>query len=224
MIIVAEHVLDADDLEYLRRQFRELDEQPGAVTAHGDLEQVKNNRQLVLGGRAAEVRSRVLGALNRSDPLTLALLPKTTSVPLLNVYGPGEGYGPHTDAHLGAMGGRYFRCDISATLFLDEPGDYDGGELVIEEGGRPRAFKLAAGSAVFYPTTCVHAVNTVTRGERRACVLWFESLVRDVEKRRLLFELQQVRTWIEEHEPPSSEPRRKLVNACENLLRMWVET
>jgi len=224
MILVTENVLDAGELAWFQNLFGEMDARPGAETAEGELKRVKNNRQLALGERAGEVRRRMLDALNRRDDLAFALQPKSVSMPLLNVYGPGEGYGEHTDAHLGHTGQRYFRCDISGTIFLDDPGSYDGGELSLmtEEGWR--TYKLPAGSAVFYPTQYVHRVNEVRHGKRRACVMWIESFVRDPTRRRMLYELQHVRSWIESTQPLEAPHRQMLVNVCENLHRMWVET
>ncbi len=224
MILVSEQLLDDEELRYLRGLFDDLEARPGAETAEGDLKRVKHNRQLALGERAGEVRQRVLAALNRLDYLTYALQPRSVSMPLLNVYGPGEAYGAHTDAHLGHTGQRYFRCDISMTLFIDPPQAYDGGELSLLGDQGWRDYKLPAGDAVFYPTQFLHRVKEVTRGERRACVLWVESFVRDPARRRLLFELHQVRSWMEQHEPLEAPHRQMLVNACENLQRMWVDT
>ncbi|MCB1742537.1 MAG: Fe2+-dependent dioxygenase [Gammaproteobacteria bacterium] len=223
MILIADDLMTEDELRFLRGLYAELPVQQGADTAEGDLKQVKNNRQLLPGGRGKEIRARIMEALNRKEYLSFALQPKVVSAPLLNVYGPGETYGDHTDAHLGWSNDRFFRCDISCTIFLDDPDSYDGGELCIRSDHGDARFKLAAGSAIFYPTYFVHRVQPVTRGERRACILWMESLVRDAQKRWLLFELQKVRSWIEEREPVASLPRQSLVNVCENLHRMWVD-
>ena len=165
----------------------------------------------------------MLDALNRSSALSYALLPKTVSMPLLNWYEPGMAYGAHTDAHMGMTSKGPFRCDISCTIFLDDPSSYTGGELEITSDHGMRSYKLNPGWGVFYPTQFIHRVNEVTEGERRSCVLWFESLVREPHKRWMLYELQQVRAWIEEREPVESEPRQKLVNLCENLHRLWVD-
>ena len=224
MILVTEALLNDADLSHLRKLFDEVDDGEGAQTAVGDLQSVKHNRQLHLGVRSTEVRDRVRGALNRHPFLSYALIPKAISPPLLSVYKPGMYYGDHTDGHLGQLPDRAMRLDISATIFLDPPETYDGGELVIRSSDGDRTYKLPAGAAVFYPTYFVHRVNEVTRGERRACVMWFESFVKDTDKRRMLFELQQVRSWIEENQPVTSKPRQTMVNLCENLHRLWIDT
>ena len=223
MILAIENVLNQDEIEYLRNLYYELEPEPGEKTAAGDLKKVKDNHQLQLAERAPEVRQRLIDALNRTSALTYALIPKTVSLPLLNRYQPGMAYGHHTDAHFGQTNRGYFRCDISCTIFLDEPASYEGGELEISTDHGLRSYKLKPGWGVFYPTQYIHQVKEVTRGERRAVVFWFESFVRDPQKRWMLYELQQLRAWIETAEPVTSEPRQKLVNLCENLHRMWVE-
>ena len=224
MILVIDNVLNQDELDYLRKLYDELESEAGANTAEGDLKSVKSNFQLKLGERASEIRTRVLDALNRSSSLSYALIPKSVSMPLLNRYEPGMAYGRHTDSHMGMTNKGYFRSDISCTIFLDDPESYHGGELEISTHQGMRSYKLDAGWAVFYPTQFVHRVTEITEGERRACILWFESFVREPHKRWMLYELHQVRAWIEEHEPVSSEPRQKLVNLCENLHRLWMES
>ncbi len=224
MIVVADALFNPDELDYLRALFADERASEGAMTAVGDLRSVKHNLQFKLGQRAGEVRNTVRSALNRHPFLSYALIPKAISPPLLSVYKPGMYYGDHTDGHLGQLNDRAMRLDISGTIFLDPPHTYEGGELVVRTDQGERNYKLSAGSGVFYPTYFVHRVTQVTGGERRACVMWFESFVRDMNKRRMLFELQQVRSWIEESQPLSSKPRQTLVNLCENLHRMWVET
>ena len=224
MILVVDNVLNQEDLTFMRNLYPQLSDNAGAESAVGDLRSVKHNRQLQLGKRVTEVRDRVRAALNRHAYLSYALIPKTMSPPLLSIYHPGMYYGNHTDGHLGQIGDKPMRLDISGTIFLDPLDSYSGGELVIQSDTGERSYKVAAGSAVFYPTHFIHRVNEVTRGERRACVMWFESFVRDITQRRMLFELQQVRAWIEEQEPVSSKPRQALVNFSENLHRMWIET
>lgn len=223
MILVVDGLFEPQELAWLRGLYAECEAEDGARTADGALKQVKHNHQLVLGERVGEIRAHTLEAFNRHPFLHYALLPKTVSAPLLNVYRPGMSYGNHTDAHLGRMGERYFRCDISCTIFFDEPSAYEGGELCIRTERGEQTYKLPAGSGVFYPTHYVHRVNEITSGERRALVMWFESFVRDPARRAMLFELQQLRSWIEEREPAESDVRASAVNVCENLHRMWVE-
>ncbi|MCH9674009.1 MAG: Fe2+-dependent dioxygenase [Gammaproteobacteria bacterium] len=224
MILAVDNVLNSDETNFLLGLFDATESHHGAATAQGDVKELKHNKQLLLGERAPEVRQCVLEALNRHPHLSYALLPKTVSMPALSVYEPGMAYGPHTDAHLGQHGGAFFRCDISCTIFLSDPASYDGGALTIRTPEGAKDYKLAAGSAVFYPTTYIHLVNEVTAGERKACIMWFESFVRDHMQRWMLYELQQIRAWMDTNQPITSEPRQRLVNFCENLNRMWVET
>ena len=186
MIVEIEQLLNADEIAFLTRLFEEIDTRAGAATASAGLSSVKRNRELDLGERREEVRSMVLEACDRMPSLNYALLPKMVSAPLLSVYEVGMSYGTHVDSAVGEDRGRVFRSDISATIFLDAPDTYDGGELEIDSEYGDRKIKLAAGDAAFYPTLFRHRVLPVTRGRRRACVLWIESLIRDPAKRIIL--------------------------------------
>ena len=114
--------------------------------------------------------------------------------------------------------------DLSCTVFLDPPDEYDGGELHIETDSGPREYKLSAGSAVFYPTLFLHRVNPVTRGRRRAVVFWIESMVRDPQKRAILYDMAMLGEWVGSVAEIDSHPRQKLVQIRENLYRMWLES
>ena len=166
----------------------------------------------------------MVDALNRHPLLTQAVLPRTVSRPILSLYEPGMSYGYHTDSAVGVNAERHYRSDVSLTIFLDTPDSYLGGELVIVTDTDEQAYKPEAGDAVAYPTHYLHRVNEVSGGRRRAVVIWFESMVRDPSKRALLFELSQMRGWLNQHEPIESEPRQRLIRACENLYRMWLDT
>ena len=183
----------------------------------------KNNQEVVLGDRAEAVKDLILSACNRAPQLNVALLPRKVSTPMLSRYAPGMSYGDHMDSAIGQDQDRIYRVDLSCTVFLDDRNAFEGGELEIETDFGPQRYKLGAGDAVFYPTVFIHRVAPVTAGERRVCVFWLESLVRDPAKRAMLLELAQVSAWLSEREPVDSEPRQRLVKVRENLYRMWLE-
>ncbi|MGI9334529.1 MAG: Fe2+-dependent dioxygenase [Gammaproteobacteria bacterium] len=223
MIYVEPDLLNEQELGSLRRLYDERTVRDGALTAGGDLATSKNNRELHLGEHSAKVKAIVLEACNRSIMLTYALLPRLVTNPILSLYEDGMQYGRHTDSAMGHDGTRTYRSDISVTVFLDDPSTYEGGELAIENEAGEACYKLPAGHAVFYPTLYIHRVRPVTKGRRRACVFWVESLVRDPAQRAILFDLMQVSSWLGEREPMDSVPRQLLTKVRENLFRMWIE-
>lgn len=209
-----------------------LDKAPwgdGRVTAGVQSAQAKNNEQLPQDG--AETRALqqiVLGGLNRHPTFFSAALPKRVFPPLFNRYGgAANAFGNHVDNAVrfvpGAQGQRV-RTDISCTLFLAEPDEYGGGELVIEDTFGAQRVKLAAGDMVLYPGTSVHRVEPVTRGLRLASFFWIESMVRSDEQRRLLFDmdahLMRLRSTVGETEPGVI----GLTGTYHNLLRMWADS
>ena len=142
--------------------------------------------------------------------------------PALSLYRPGMNYGAHADAAFLPIGARPIRADLSCTIFLTEPADYDGGELSVRLGTREVDFKPAPGGAVLYPSTTIHQVRPVTRGERLASFFWIQSMVRDPERRRMLFDMDMailaLRTEYGEIGPAVT-----LTSCYHNLLRMWAE-
>ena len=223
MIFVADQLLQATEVAQLRGLFDREPLSDGGDSAAATLREVKHNREVALGDRTQFVKDLLLSACNRAPQLNLALLPRKVSSPFLSSYRSGMYYGSHTDSAIGQDEDRVYRVDLSCTVFLDPPDAYQGGELQIDTDFGSKNYKLGAGDAVFYPTIFVHRVQPVTAGERRACVFWLESLVRDPAKRSILFELAQVSAWLSEREPADSQPRQTLVKVRENLYRMWLE-
>ncbi|BAL97726.1 Fe2+-dependent dioxygenase [Rubrivivax gelatinosus] len=199
----------------------------GRTTAGAQAAQVKRNRQLRADAPETQaLQQLVLGALERHALFFTAALPKRVLPPGFNRYG-GEAnhYGNHVDQAI-----RYhpqtrqaIRTDISCTVFLSDPADYDGGELVIEDTFGERRVKFAAGDAVLYPGTSVHRVEPVTRGERLAAFFWIESLVRSDEQRRLLFDLDMSLVALRERHGESAETVA-LTGTYHNLLRQWADS
>lgn len=199
----------------------------GRATAGAQAAKVKNNEQLAAGSAAlAELQSIVLGALERHPLFFSAALPKRVLPPQFNRYGGGtNAYGAHVDQAIRYHpdGQQRVRTDLSCTLFLADPADYDGGELVIQDTfGSPR-IKLPAGDLVLYPGTSVHRVEPVTRGFRLASFFWIESLVRSDGQRRLLHDMDMALVRLRARHGDSDEAVA-LTGTYHNLLRQWADT
>lgn len=187
----------------------------------------KSNQQLSQDSEASQrLRPLILGALQRDPLFFSAALPRKIFNPLFNRYG-GESnhYGPHVDGAVlhSKAGQEWVRSDLSCTVFLTDPQDYDGGELLVQDTYGSRGVKLAAGDAVLYPGTSVHQVTPVTRGYRVASFFWIESMVRADEQRRLLFDLDmnllKLRSQLGETPETTA-----LTGVYHNLLRQWAST
>jgi len=199
----------------------------GALTAGSQAAQVKRNEQLPRDGAESQrLQELVLGALERSTVFFSAALPKRVLPPMFNRYaGAHNSYGNHVDQAIRYISGglQRVRTDISCTLFLAGPDEYEGGELVVEDTFGEQRIKLAAGDAVLYPGTSVHRVEPVTRGARLASFFWIESMVRSDEQRRLLYELDQALMQLRS-EHGDGEATTRLAGTYHNLLRMWADT
>lgn len=221
MILCISDVLDRATLAQLRETVA------GGVFVNGVLSSgwasrlVKNNEQLSAGPALEGAQKTVIGALTAHPVFSTAVLPRRFAPPLFARYVPGMEFGSHMDNAV--IGPDHMRSDISVTVFLSDPDDYDGGELVMETTGGEAAYKLAAGSAVTYPTTMLHRIEAVTRGTREVAVTWAQSLVRRPDHREILFDLDRVARSIFERDGKSEE--FDLVNkSSTNLKRMWVES
>ena len=189
--------------------------------------QVKNNEQLDHEGEEARsIRDMVLRGLDRSPTFFSAALPKKVFPPRVNRYGGDTNYyGNHIDGSVRYMpgSGQRLRTDVSCTVFLSDPEDYDGGELTIADTYGEQSVKLPAGHAVLYPGTSLHQVKPVTRGQRIACFFWVESLVRSDEQRRMLYELDMNLLAMRRRHGDSAETTA-LTGVYHNMLRMWADT
>ena len=194
--------------------------EPGVKSAGKRASGVKNNLE-------APRESAMLGCLNGivmgrlvSNPeYQRACLPLRVATPYYSRYTQGMQYGSHVDDPVMGEGQRY-RSDISITVFLNEPGDYVGGELCIETEFGEQKVKLPAGSAVTYPSSSLHRVAEVTAGERLVAVTWLQSMVRDAAKRRLLYQLGKARESLFDH-APELEATNQVDHTYVNLVRMW---
>ncbi len=221
---VIEQVLTAAELDAIRGLARGARFADGAASAHGAARQVKANQQLESSPedhkRLAEI---VFGALHRHREFSRTALPLELSVPLMNRYGAGMTYGAHYDQpFMPTPDGPRIRGDLSATLFVADPADYDGGELCFERVGAEERIKLKAGDLFLYPASTLHRVAPVTRGERLAVVFWIQSMIRDHAKRSMVVELDGLVGRVAERMPGSTEVR-DLAGLVGNLIRMWAE-
>ena len=195
----------------------------GRVTAGPQSGAVKRNQQLPEScAQARELGEHVLAALNGAPVFLSAALPARVYPPLFNRYAKGMDFGAHIDNAIRRVPGSHFsiRTDLSATLFLNPPESYDGGELVIEDTYGTQSVKLAAGDMVLYPATSRHRVMPVTRGERLACFFWVQSMVKDDAERAMLFDLDRAIQILGSGDANHPEILR-LTGLYHNLVRKW---
>lgn len=226
MLITLPDVLPQESLTEIQSMLANAVWVDGRVTAGTQAAIVKNNQQLVENDPLLQkIRRIVLHAL-QNDPLFFsAALPRKILPPFVNRYaGQTNTYGFHVDNAMRHMpdGSDFVRADVSATLFLNSPEDYDGGELIIQDVFGEQSVKLSAGSLVVYPSSSVHAVSPVTRGERIACFMFIQSMVRDPAQRRILFDLDMSLVKLRQQLSESAEVV-KLTSIYHNLLRQWAE-
>lgn len=198
----------------------------GAATAGHRAHGLKQNQQLAAGDPiAAQLGGLVLEALGANTRFMAAALPLKVFPPRFNRYQGGGHYGEHVDNAILSVPGtpHRVRTDLSATLFLSEPDEYDGGELIVEDTYGSHSVKLPAGHLLLYPGTSLHRVAPVTRGARIASFFWVQSLVREDSQRTLLFELDSAIQSMQ-GEAPDSPALAQLTGVYHNLLRRWSDT
>jgi PKHD-type hydroxylase len=227
MLLHIPDILNADELRRARELLADAPWTDGKQSAGGQAAQVKNNEQLPHDCEAARaIRAMILRGLDRSPQFFSAALPKRVFTPRLNRYGGAtNSYGQHIDNAIRALpdSGQRLRTDISCTVFLAEPDEYEGGELCIGDTYGEQSVKLPAGHLVLYPGTSLHQVRPVTRGHRLACFFWIESMVRSDEQRRLLYELDMNLLRLRQQHGEGAETTA-LTGSYHNLLRMWADT
>ena len=226
MLIRIPNVLTPAQVEACRAELEKTGWMPGEATAGSLTKAVKDNMQVPAGHPVARrLGDMILSALNQNKLFARAALPLKIVPPSFNRYSGGQSYGNHVDAtvqHVWNTADRV-RTDLSATLFLSAPEEYDGGELTLHDELGERAIKLPAGDMVLYPATSVHHVTPVTRGTRLAAFFWMQSMVRDDAKRSLLFELG---TALQDYEQalPEHPALVRLTGVYYNLFRLWTDT
>jgi PKHD-type hydroxylase len=228
MLVTIDQVLNEDELASVRALIARSPWEAGKATAGAQAATVKNNDQIAAAAEhLPALRRIVLDALNRNPVFFSAALPLKILPPFFNRYsGAANAYGFHADCAmhlLPAQRGVYVRADVSATLFLSDPEDYDGGVLTIEDTFGTHGIKLPAGSMVVYPSSSMHAVSPVTRGERVACFMFMQSMVRDPGRRRLLYDMDMALLELRE-DVGETAPVTRLTASYHNLLRRWADS
>ena len=226
MLIAIPDVLDADGVARLRALIDGAEWVDGNVTSGPQAALAKRNLQLPEDApEAQQAGALVLEALGRSPLFFAAALPLKVFPPLFNRYAGGQDFGLHVDNAIRIRRGTDFRLrsDLSATLFLEEPDAYDGGELVIEDRFGPQTVKLPAGHMILYPASSLHRVTPVTRGVRTACFFWLQSMVRDDGERRTLFELDEAIQAVAATQGQGDATVVRLTGIYHNLLRRWAD-
>jgi PKHD-type hydroxylase len=225
MIIAIPDVLTSAQVAEARHQMSSADWVDGRVTAGHQSARAKDNEQLpedsALARRLGEM---IVAALERNPLFVSAALPAKIFPPLFNRYGAGHSFGIHVDNAIRQIRGtpHRVRTDLSATLFLSAPEEYDGGELIVEDTYGPHSIKLPAGHMVLYPASSLHKVQPITRGARIASFFWIQSMVRDDAERSLLFDMDlAIQKLNRDHiEHPSIV---QLTGIYHNLLRRWAD-
>ncbi|MUL38776.1 Fe2+-dependent dioxygenase [Gloeocapsopsis dulcis] len=221
MILCINQVLTSEELAQITTKLKDAEFVDGKLTAGWHAKEVKNNTQLKgTSVITQELRSIVHQAMQRNRLFQAAIHPKTIRPVIFSCYEPGMYYGYHVDNAL--MGKPPMRSDVSLTLFLSSPDTYNGGELVIETSLGEQTFKLAAGSAIAYPSSTLHRVEPVTTGIRLAAVTWIQSFIHDPNEREILFDLDTTKQVMFEKYGKTLE-FDLICKTYANLLRKWVD-
>ncbi len=225
MLLTIADVLDPKAVSEIRATLDRLEWRDGSATAGSRARQTKRNEQANLtSGKGAKLHDSLMAMISGHPLVKAAARPKRFSRLLISKTVTDGGYGFHTDNAIMGSGANRMRSDLSFTLFLSAPEDYDGGELTIDLPGAVQTLKPAAGDLVLYPSTSIHRVAPVTKGVRFACVGWIESMVRDASQRELLLDLDNLRAELRRQLPAQSAELLTLDKSISNLLRMWAET
>ena len=223
MLTHIKEVLDREQLATVRQLVTAGEFSDGSSSAGMAARRVKHNEELVLEQTPmGDLNNLVMGRLVKHPTYRSAALPLKIAAPYYARYTKGMSYGEHVDDPIMGTGSDIYRSDISITIFLNNPDDYGGGELVIQTSYGEQQVKLPAGDAILYPSSSIHRVAEVTRGERLVAISWVQSLVPEPERRALLHDLNQAREKLL-HEKPDAEETHQVNQSYINLVRMWSE-
>ena len=225
MLITVPWLIPPDRLPAFRRELEAAAWEDGKLTAGIQSGKVKENLQAdAADPTVRRLADEVLRALEQNALFLSAALPRHVFPPIFSRFDPGMKFGAHVDNAVRQVPGtaHRLRTDLSATLFLSEPDEYEGGELVIEDSYGTHSVKLPAGHLVLYPSTSLHLVTEITKGTRVAAVFWLQSMVKDMGERALLFDMDQSIQHLAPGHP--DDPALLRLTACyHNLLRRWAE-
>ncbi|HWV60921.1 MAG TPA: Fe2+-dependent dioxygenase [Sphingopyxis sp.] len=227
MLIAVPDLLSPAEVADIRAIIDAAEWVDGNATSGHQSALAKHNEQLPEDGEAAKQAGRlILEALGRSPLFFASALPLKIYPPLFNRYGAGQEFDTHVDNAIRLKRGSDFRIrsDLSITIFLEAPEDYDGGELLIEDHYGVQRVKLPAGHAVVYPSSSLHRVTPITRGRRVASFFWLQSMVRDAEKRRTLFDLDRAVQRLTGELGGKDRSVIELTGVYHNLLRLWADS
>lgn len=226
MLICIPDVLGKAEVADFRRIMDAEAWEDGRSTAGAQSAEVKQNEQLSPDSRVArQLGERVIGALTGNLFFISAAIPLHIFPPLFNRYRPGQYFGEHVDNCIRGdhLTGLRIRTDLSVTLFLSEPNEYEGGELVISDHYGEQRAKLPAGHAVLYPSTSLHMVTPVTRGVRTSSFFWVQSMIKDPLARRLTFDMDNALQNLVERLGRNDPDVRTMTNIYHNLIRYWAD-
>lgn len=223
MLIQIKGVLDQEQLAVAHQLMAAGRFADGSSSAGIAARRVKHNDELQLPQKQlGELNNLVMGNLVKNPVYRSAAMPLKVAAPYYARYKPGMTYGNHVDDPIMGQGAELYRSDLSVTIFLNGPEHYDGGELTIQTAFGDQRVKLPAGDAVLYPSSSIHRVAEVTRGERLVAVSWIQSVVKQPERRALLHDMNQARETLLQ-EQPDAEVTAQVNHAYINLVRMWSE-
>ena len=226
MLLKLPQVLTKEQVQQAKQLLLQADWADGNITAGYQSSQAKNNLQLPDNSpEAIELGDKILMALGQNNMFMSAALPLKIFPPLFNCYQGGGNFGVHVDNAIRQVPGTpvKVRTDLSMTLFISEPDEYEGGELIIEDRYGAQTVKLAAGDMVLYPSTSLHRVTPVTKGRRLASFFWLQSMINSDEKRSLLFDMDMAIQSLRNKVNDSTEIV-ELTGVYNNLLRQWAQT
>ena len=226
MLITIPDILTSDEVARFRAILDGADWQDGRNTAGPQSAEIKRNAQIPLDSPVlSKLQARLVRALMAHQLWVSAALPAQILPPMFNRYEGGQTFGVHVDNAIRVIPGegRQIRTDVSCTVFLSEPDDYDGGELIVEGHYGAQSVKLPAGSAVVYPSTSLHQVTPVTRGVRVASFFWVQSMIRDAQRREILFDLDQSIQSLGGEMGANAPDVVRLTGIYHNLIRQWAE-
>jgi PKHD-type hydroxylase len=223
MLLTIPGLLNQAQLEKIHEVLKDAAFVDGRLTAGFAAARVKNNLEMQQDPERMKLLIRIImSSLGHNETFRFGALPHRVADPIFARYQPGMTYGDHVDDPIMGSSGPRFRTDVSMTIFLNPPDSYDGGELTVRTSFGEKLVKLPAGDAVIYPSSSLHQVAPVTRGERLVALTWIQSYVRDAARRELLYELNLAREKLLK-ESPAAETTGYVDRSYANLLRMWAE-